>query len=43
MRSSPAWRAAPLIIPGRAIWRAKRLFPALVERTMDRAIARVRR
>jgi NAD(P)-dependent dehydrogenase (short-subunit alcohol dehydrogenase family) len=39
-------REAPLIVPGRdaklsAL--AKRLFPGLVERTMDRAIARVRR
>ena len=39
-------RRAPLILPGRdakVSALAKRLFPGLVERTMDRAIARVRR
>jgi NAD(P)-dependent dehydrogenase (short-subunit alcohol dehydrogenase family) len=39
-------RRAPLIVPGRdarLAALAKRLFPGLVERTMDRAIARVRR
>src|SRR4029453_9830537 len=38
-------RRAPLIIPGRDARRsalAKRLVPGVVERTMDRAIARVR-